>query len=170
MDQPDEAKPQPTRRKSADRRVKLGFLLVVLVAVAVVAYFQLSGPSMPDEWGDDLDAALAAAAGADPPRKVLVFVGSFPVGTVEKDLIRTTLSKKQNIAVRRDFERVRLTLDRDAGWARRYGVTRAPTMLVLSADGARFAKREGFIGEADFPAFLESPLKEARATAPAAGG
>ena len=157
------ASPPPERAPGAkpvdpsERWVKRGFLAVFLVAAAIILYFQLRGTDLPDTWGRDLPAALAKARSADPPKNVVVFVKSFPAGENDNWMVTNTLKKNDRFL--KSFVRVQLTLDRDAGWAKKYGVTTTPTMLVLSADGERFHRHSGRIGEVDFrKQFLKAPL------------
>ena len=149
------ASPKPGK----DRWVKRGFVIALLVAAAVVAFFQLRGPKL--GWPSDLDAALAQAQAGN--RKVVVFVRSFPLSTEAKDLISGPLSRPENRQAleKGNFILVEIGLDRDADWAKRYGVAKSPTMLVISPDAQSFHKAEGFIGEVEFRAqFLTAPLNE----------
>ena len=156
MDQPAEAQAQPTKKKSSvDRWVKFGFLAVFLVIASIVVYRQLRGTPM--SWPGDLEAAFAQARESSPPRKVVVFIRSFPAGHYDNEMAKKTLAK--NAKALKDFVKVKLTLNKSAPWARKYGITKTPTMLVISADGKKFHKQEGFIGETDFRQFLKAPLE-----------
>jgi len=159
MSQPDEKDAQPAKKSRTDRRVKIGFLIVFLVAAAAVYYSQIRGPELPGTWGDDLPAALAEAAAATPPKKVVVFIDSFPASFQGQEMIKGTLRKRRSVKDLAPFVKVHLRLDKDAAWAKKYGVTKAPTTLVLSADGGKFHKQEGRIGEIDFLKFLKAELK-----------
>jgi hypothetical protein len=155
--QPEQAQ-QPKKKSSSDRYVKLGFAAAFVLAAGVVLYYQLRGTDLPKSWGDDLAAALAEAQAASPPKRVVVFIRNYPASNADNRMVGTTLKKNKRFL--RPFVRVQLRLDSEAPWARTYGVTRAPTMLLISADGGRFHRREGFIGEAEFRTeFLKAPLK-----------
>lgn len=159
MDHPAEAQTQPTRKKSsADRWVKLGFAAAFVAVAGVIISLQLRGTKL--GWPGDLDAALAQAGESSPPQRVVVFVRSFPAGHYDKQMVKTTLAKSENIRALKPFVKVELTLDQSAPWAKKYGVTKTPTMLIISADGNRFHKQEGFIGEMEFRLkFLKAPLE-----------
>jgi hypothetical protein len=160
MDQPDEKGKPQAKKSPMDRRVKIGFLIVFLAAAATIVYWTWLGESLGSEWGDDLDKAFAEARSATPPKKLVVFVRSFPDSYEGQEMIRGTLKKPKSRKDLQAFVKVQLRLDADAAWAKKYGVTKAPTMLVLSADGKKFHKQEGRIGEIDFvKVFLKAELK-----------
>ena len=160
MDQTDERNNQPAKKSPMDRRVKIGFLIVFLAAAGIIAYWTWLGESLGSEWGDDLDKAFAEARSATPPKKLVVFVRSFPDSYEGQEMIRGTLKKAKSRKELKAFVKVQLRLDAGAAWAKKYGVTKAPTTLVLSADGESFHKREGRIGEIDFvKVFLKAELK-----------
>jgi len=164
--QPPNERPAPAPKPRYDKWVKRGFLLVIVVAVLVVLYFQYRGPML--GWSSDLDAALAQGRAEN--RRVVVFVRDFPASETTKRMVQTTLGKSKNREALKkgNFILTEIRLDRDAAWARKYGVTKTPTMLVIAPDGERFHRAEGFIGEVPFRAeFLTAPLV---ASQPAAGG
>ena len=165
MDQTDE-KQSPTEKKAPmDRRVKLVFLAIVLIGAAGIAYYQLRGQTLGEEWGDDLDAAFAEAKVAQPRKKIVVFVDTFPTSFNGQKMISGPLSKKKSREALEAFVLVKLRLKSDADWAKKYGVTKAPTMLVISADGEAFHKAEGYVGEIDFvKRFLVAELKSVGST------
>ena len=99
-------------------------------------------------WSGDMDAALAKAKAEN--RSVVVFVRSFPAGTTEKQMVQTTLSKNKKALENDKFLLVEIRLDRSSGWAKKYGVTNTPTMLLIAPDGEKFHKQEGMIGETEF--------------------
>ena len=147
------------KKRTMDRRVKLGFAAVFVLVAGIVLYFQLRGPTLPRDWGDDLGKALAEARQASPPKKVVVFVKGFPASATDSWMIRTTLAKNRKALG--PYVKVALTLDADAPWAKKYGVTRTPTMLLISPDGERFHKQAGKIGETDLrDEFLAAPLRK----------
>jgi len=146
------------RKSSVDRWVKLGFVVVFLGVVGAVTYLQLRGPML--GWPDDLDKALAQAQREN--RRVVVLVRSFPASSTCKRMVQTTLTKSENRAALKEgnFILVEIRFARDADWAKRYEVSRTPTMLVIGPDGERFHKKEGFIGETAFrDVFLKARLR-----------
>ncbi len=168
--EPPEPPATAGRKKSpADRWIKLGFLAAFLVLIALVTFWQLRGPKL--GWGSDLPAALAQAAREN--RRVVVFVRSFPVSETGKQMVEGTLSKPDNQRALAEgkYILVEIRFSRDAPWAKEYGVTGTPTMLVISPDGQRFYRQAGFIGETAFrDEFLAHPLTERRVSSTAAGG
>jgi hypothetical protein len=152
----------PAEPKPADKRVKRLFLLVAVLAVAAVMYFQYRGPSL--DWPTDLNKTMAQAKAED--RKVVVFLRSFPIGTLEKQMIETTLSKPENAAAleKGHFLTVQVKKNLSGDFARRYNIDVDTSMLVISPDGKSYHKEEGFIGEVPFRAdFLTARLSETAA-------
>lgn len=139
-----------TRPKSTptERWVKRCFLLAILLAGIIVGYIQFRGPML--GWSDDMDSALANARAED--RSVVVFVRSFPISATGKRMVLTTLSKSANKKALENgkFLCVEIRLDRSSWWAKKYVVTRTPTMLLIAPDGEKFHKAEGMIGETEF--------------------
>ncbi len=149
MDQTSQKPPGGKGRKSpADRWVKRGFLLAILLAVAIVLYIQYRGPML--GWPGDLDEVLTKAKAEN--RHIVVFVRTFPVSTTGKRMVQTTLAQKKNIESLKKggFLLAEVRLDSSAAWAKKYGVTKTPTMLLIAPDGEKFHKAEGMIGEIDF--------------------
>lgn len=158
--QADQTPPAAGRKKSpVDKRVKLAFGLAFLVMIGLITYFQLRGPML--GWPDDLEGALVEARQGNRP--VVVFVRSFPISEMGKRMVRGTLAKAGNkeALAKGNFILVEIRFSRGAAWAGKYGVTKTPTMLVIAADGEKFHREEGFIGEVDFRrVFLQARLKQ----------
>jgi hypothetical protein len=140
-----------------DKKVKLGFLAVGLAVAGVVLYYQLRGPMM--GWSGDLNGALAQAKAQD--KRVLLFVRAFPSTPIQKQLIETTFSTLENRKViERDLITVELRFSADADWAKRYGVTTAPAVVVISPDGKQFHRQDGNMGQGPFRSeFLKAPME-----------
>ncbi len=168
MSQQDRTQATPPRKTSpVDRRVKIGFVLVFLAVAGVVVYLQLRPARPKGQWLEDLDKAFAQARAASPAKKVVVLVQGSPPSYEDGQMTKGTLSKVPILRALEQFVTVRLTLDADAPWAKTYGVTRTPTMLVVSPDGRTFHRREGFINETDFlTQFLKAELKQPAAPGP----
>lgn len=130
----------------AERWVKRCFLLAILLAGIIVGYIQFRGPML--GWSDDIDAALEKAKAEN--RSVVVFVRSFPAGDIDKRMVQTTLSKNKKALEKGNFLLVEIQLDRSADWAKKYGVTKTPTMLLIAPNGEIIRKKEGMIGETEF--------------------
>ncbi len=151
--------PTVTSAKPVERRIKRLFLLAAVLAVAAVMYFQWRGPQL--GWPDNLDKTMAQAKAQD--RKVVVFLKSFPIGTMEKNMVETTLSKPENKAAleKGHFLLVQVKKNLSGDFARRYKIDVDTSMLVISPDGGSFYKAEGFIGEVPFRSdFLTARLSE----------
>ncbi len=132
----------------SERWVKRGFLLVLLLAVVIIGYIQFRGPQL--GWSDDIEQALSSAKAEG--RYVVVFVRSFPISATGKWMISGTLRRDANKRAleKGNFLLVEIRLDRSSDWAKKYGVKKTPTMLLIAPDGERFHKAEGKIGELDF--------------------
>jgi hypothetical protein len=157
-----QADPRETPRPRKDRKVKFIFLAVILVILGVVTYMQLRGNKL--GWPSDFAAAQAQAAAQD--KKLVVFIRSFPATQTDNDMTKegSPLNKERNRQAMADCVQCEVRLDRSAGWARRYGLQDAkttPVMLVISPDGKKFYRQDGFIGETDFrDKFMAHPLDQ----------
>jgi len=146
-------------RSSTDRWVKRGFIIAILIAATIIVIIQWQPPKL--GWPTDLSAALSQAKQQN--HKVLVFVCSSPPSAEDRWMVSKTLAKPANKKAIKNgnFITVQLVLDKSANWAKKYGVTRTPTMLIISPDGEHFYKQEGKIGEVDFRnKFLKTPLEQ----------
>lgn len=153
------AEAEQTPPKPAEKRTKRLFLLAAVLAVAAVLYFQWRGPQL--DWPTDLDKTMAQAKAEN--RKVVVFLKSFPIGTMEKNMIETTLSKPENKAAleKGRFLMVQVKKDLSSDFARKHKIGVDTSMLVISPDGKSYHKAEGFIGEVPFRSdFLTERLSE----------
>jgi len=132
------------------RRTKVAF--VGLVALAAGGWWYVNGPvATRIAWGDDLDAALAAARQRDVP-VVVQFTGPgcpycwmmarsvLPVDEVESELDR--------------FVAVRIDYSKQAEVAERFGIEVIPTFVVLRRDGNVAARVEGYQSVEEFTRFL----------------
>jgi len=139
-------------RPTADRRVRLGFL-AVLIALGAGVYFLLQrGKTVLKSWPADLDTVLSQARAED--RKVVAIFLSSPPSEMTRRMAATTLRKPHNqraIAEGR-FLRVKVTLPTSlkSALARRYKIRKLPTTLVLDPGGRELNRREGMIGEVPF--------------------
>ncbi len=143
-------KPTPKKSKSTptERWAKRCFLLAIILTGIIVGYIQFRGPML--GWSGDIEDALVKARAEN--RAVVVFVRSFPVSATGKWMVSGTLSKSANKKAleKGNFLKVEIRLDRSADWAKKYGVTNTPTMLLIAPDGEKFHKHDGKIGETEF--------------------
>ena len=140
---------KPAGKLRRDRLVKVAFVVVSLVVVALVYFKQRGGTGLRD-WGTDLPAALSQAAAENRP--VLVFFTGKAISEEARRLIANTIPKNAQAIEEGKFIKVVVKLDSslDSETAKRYKITSLPTMLVLAPDGAEKNRRVGFIGEMDF--------------------
>lgn len=157
-----QAAPQETPTPRKDRKVKLIFLALILVILGVVGYMQLRGSTL--GWPSDFAAAQAQAASQN--KKLVVFIRSFPATETDSSMASGggPLNKERNRQAMADCIKCEVRLDRSSGWARRYGLQDAkatPITLVISPDGKKFYRQDGYIGETDFrDKFINHPLDQ----------
>ena len=151
---PAPAKAPPKRR---DRHVKLLFLVLALGVVVWLVIRQYLGP-MPPGFGRDLPKALQQAAAEN--RNVVVLVDSRPPSHDGERIVTFTMRKPKNreALAKANVIGVRTTPNNPA--LQDYKVTDVPTMLLLDGQRKQIARREGFVGETDFPRFLEGKPPE----------
>ena len=141
---------QSSQAGRSDRWVKIGFLIVAVV-IGTVIYLYLQNDTLLKGWPEDLIAALADAKQTN--RRVLVFFIGNPPNADAIQNANFALSKPQNqLAIQKGkFARVKVTLNSlDSDLARRYKLTRLPTMMILAPDGKELNRREGVVGEVPF--------------------
>jgi hypothetical protein len=141
---------QSSQAGRSDRWVKIGFLIVAVV-IGTVIYLYLQNDTILKGWPEDLSAALADAKQTN--RRVLVFFIGNPPNTEAIWMAGNTLAKPQNQRAIQEgrFARVKVVVDSlDSNLARRYKLTRLPTMMILAPDGKELNRREGKVGEVDF--------------------
>lgn len=137
-----------TGSKTADRRTKIVFLVVLAVAAALV-YVLLQRRTPGFNWPEDLDKALEQARTQQ--RNVLVFFTSSPKSLTARQLIQTTLRKNVRTIAQQRVVKVNVSLDTvNCDLAARYKISSLPTFVLLSPEGKELNRREGFVGEVDF--------------------
>lgn len=151
----DETTDRPAGRTKArrDRWVKLGFLVVAVVASVLIFRQQTSVVGL--DWPKGpAELSKALSRSGDRKRPVLVFFYRASPSDATRRLIKGTLARPQNRKAIKDggFLRVQVpvTDPQSSTIARRYRLREYPTMLVLGANGWEHNRREGFIGEAAF--------------------
>ena len=151
----DEANTTPARpskaKRSADRRVKLIFFAVVIVAATAVYFSQRRGPAL-SGWGDNLDTALKKGSQEDRPVLVL-FLRDPPSETMRK-IQKNVLRKPESIKAMQEGKfirvKIKLTDSLDSSIAKTYRIKKLPTMLIIGSDGKERNRRTGYIAYADF--------------------
>ncbi|HUS47362.1 MAG TPA: thioredoxin family protein [Phycisphaerae bacterium] len=134
------------RKLRKDRWIKRGFVAAILIAAVIVYVLQMEGPRL-SGWEDDLNAALVQAK--EENRPVLVYFVRSLSSQVVRDMANKTLAKKENKQAITDagFIMVKVETTIESETARRYGLTKLPTMAVLSSEGARCATMNDFAGQ-----------------------
>ena len=158
MAQDSATKSSPTKKPRSDRRIRLIFVAVIIVAMAVV-YFQQRQPPELRGWGEDLDAGIAEAGRRN--TKVLVFFTRSPPGYWDVRMIKEPFRWRPVLDVleRLNYVQVRQNLEDHSVAAEKYGVTEGPTMLLLDSRGKLLKKRSGFMrGETLCNDFLGVPM------------
>lgn len=135
--------------RSADRRIKIVFLAVVIAAAGVV-YVVLQRRTVGFDWPGNLDKALKQARAQK--RRVLVFFTASPKSATARRIIQTTLDKNAGAMGKARVIKVNISLDTElkSSPAVRYKISSLPTFVLLSPDGKELNRREGFVGEVDF--------------------
>jgi hypothetical protein len=142
---------QSSQAGRSDRWVKIGFIVVAVVGAALTyGLFQTKESFLP-KWLTNLSAALADAKQKN--HRVLVFFIGNPPNTEAVWMANNTLAKPQNQRAIQEgrFASVKVVVDSlDSDLARRYKLTRLPTMMILAPDGKELNRREGVVGEVPF--------------------
>lgn len=134
----------------SDRWVKIGFIIVAVV-VGIWIYTNLQNDTLLKDWPENLNAALADANQTN-RRVLVVFISNPPNDDAFKNA-KYAFGKPQNQRAIQDgkFARVKVTVNSlDSDLARRYKLTRLPTMMILDAKGNELNRREGVVGEVPF--------------------
>ncbi len=136
--------PPPPSRKNRDRQVKLGFAVLIVVVVAVLAIRQYLGVAPPGEWGSDVPAAVAQAAAED--RHVLALFHSRPPGDAYTHVLDMVLRKSHN---RKRIAEANLILVRsaDEALAAQYGAAELPALVLIDPAGEAVAVETGRVAE-----------------------
>ena len=148
-DQPA-AQPAATPPAKSDRKAKLVFGLILLVAVVCVYSLQRTDPKMPG-WGEHLSVALDQSA--EENRRVLIFFANSPMGVTERKNIKRICGKSGNrkAIIDGNFIPVKVSLESlSSEIADRYKVGKLPTLMIISPAGKELNRHEGEIGEVAF--------------------
>jgi hypothetical protein len=164
MDRTTSDNPKPVKSKW-DRRIKIGFVVVTLAAVAVVYMLQRRDRGL-SGWGVDLGAALQKAKD-NPGWRVLVFFTHSRMSEDDKHAVNSVIERPvtRKTVKELNYIPVHLNLDDHAGVAAKYGVSDTPCYLLLDANGALIRSKWGKMNDNTFcTEFLKDPQKP---TAPA---
>jgi len=146
--------------KDNDRRAKMVFLVVALVIAGVVYFLFQSGDVILRSWPADFNAALADANQTG--REVLaVFVSNPPNDDSVFVATKTLVKPKNKRAIEAGkFARVKVVVnDLNGPLAKKYKLTKLPTIMVLDSKGQEIARAEGRVGEVPFLEFIQSIKK-----------
>lgn len=134
-----------------DRRIKIGFVVVVVAAAVAVWLSQRSSPPLPG-WETNLGAARRTAAAEG--RRVLILFHSQPpsqtMHTLVDDVLETSHGRRAMLDGK--FIRVHVVLGTPlkSNVARQYAIRKLPTMVILSPEGKELNRREGRVGLVEF--------------------
>ncbi len=136
------------KKFSMDRLIKLGFIAAVILAGVLIYLNQRGGRKL--GWGTDLDWALRAARKSK--RSVLIYFTSNPRSATGEWNIGGTLRKgAQTIEELKLFcVEVKLPVSLDNDLARKYRITKLPTMVLLDPYGKELNRRVGKVGQMEF--------------------
>lgn len=149
---PQAGSPPPGRpAKSSDRRAKLVFLVIFVIAGVLIYNKQTSLPSVADSW-PNLAQALEQA-GKENRRVLVLFLASNPSEQTRR-LLTTTMAQPANVQAIEDGRLIQAKALVDVALtselAVRYKITALPAMLLLDSEGKELNRRKGFIGEVPF--------------------
>lgn len=150
--------------------MKWGFLVVALAGVTAV-YLVQRKPVLFKKW--ETNAALTMMKGKAEGRPVLILFHS-PVLEEDtrhlEDEDKGVLEKSQSreIYERLGYLRVHEEMSLGTEKATAWKITRLPTMIVIDREGKEAGRREGYVGLAEFWAFIDLD-KRSSASAPASG-
>ena len=150
------------RKSPFDRWVKLGFVAVIMIVVAVVYLVQQKAPEL-EGWSSDLPGALSAARERK-TRVLLVFTNN-PPSQEDRNFIEKCLtwSTTRKVLAHLGYERAHLTIADHPSAAQRYQVSNAPTVLLLDPSGAVLKQRSGYMSDLTFcNEFLDVSVAEIR--------
>ena len=152
MDQQSEVPQASDAKARREKRTKMGFVVVLIIAASIVYMLQRGDPPVLRGWRDDFDQVLKDAKRDN--RRVLVFFVGTSLSQTARNMLSTTLRKPGNAAAieKGNFIKAHVRLDHppSSDLAERYRITTLPTMVILDANGKERNRRTGFIGEAPF--------------------
>lgn len=151
-----------------DRKVKLIFLAVAIVAAGIIYWMQKGAPEITGNWPSDLPKVLEQAKKEN--RKVMALFTESTPGEDEREMAKGTLSKAAN---RQALEEGKFLCARvnvpslSSDEARKYAIQKLPTWIVMDSDGHELNRRVGVIGEMEFRnGFLNCKIVQSRPAAP----
>lgn len=141
----------PTAKRPADRRMKLVFLAILILAAVMIYWFQRK-PTRIAGWSIDFPSALAQAQQKN-TRMLVLFTWS-PPGVEDRRLIADTLQNPETLKVLNHlrYVQVHLGYSENKVLAESYNVRTQdlPVVLVLDAQGKELRRSSGFLREIEF--------------------
>lgn len=150
---PPTPSPAVAAKASGDKRVKVVFLGMLVLAAAGLYVKQLQGARW-DGSGRDLQRALDQASQEN--RNVLVLFTSSTKGELENRLIQGPLAKNKTQIQKSGVICAEAPLSGgvNSEVAHKYRIHDIPTMLLLGPDGRELNRRDGTVAETDVPKLL----------------
>ncbi len=150
-----QASEQGRRGSGPSPKAKLIFGAAAAGLIVFIYWLQTRPPTVED-WGSDLDEALATAREED--RRVVALIDSDPPSEDGRFIVDRIVNKPQNrqaVEAGR-FVPVRVGWTEEAG--RRFEVARqdVPVLLILDGRGEVLGRHAGRIGEIEFKRFLQT--------------
>ncbi len=137
------------RKSPFDRWVKLGFVAVIMIVVAVVYLVQRKAPEL-EGWSSDLPGALSAAK--ERKTQVLLVFTNNPPSQEDRNFIEKCLawSTTRKVLKHLGYEQVHLTIADHPSAAQRYQVSNVPAVLLLDSAGTILKQRNGYMSDLTF--------------------
>ena len=140
----------PPGKSKIDRWVKIGFLLAAFTVIVIVSV-KMRNPTIPG-WRTDLEQAIKQARLEN--RKIVIFFMSKPPGATDRWIQDNILNKKNNRNAISEGNYLAVTTQLspalDSELAKRYKITKLPTLLLLDPEGRELNRREKTVGEVEF--------------------
>ena len=149
MTQQNEAKHQPAKKPASSRRVKLGFVFLIVAIMAVVYYVQLKDPVVKG-WGTDWDKAMEQAR--TKKVNIIAMVTSSPMRHMDKRMIKENIYRPSIVSALEQIGYVKVHLNTaDHGeLAKKYEVGETPAFLIIDSSGKLLKSQEGLMNDATF--------------------
>jgi thioredoxin-related protein len=144
-----QAASQRPPKSPLDRCVKIGFLIVLVIAGAVLWFRQKHDPQLPG-WNENLSTALQQAKADN--RQILIFFTEAPMSYNDKHAVKNvvTTPRTENALNKLLYLRVHLNINDHKAEAGTYKVQSTPTYLLLDSNGRELKRTSGLMNDVTF--------------------